>query len=141
MIDKEERQQEVKKLDTGYTFDPHAGATYNCEHISLSAAQEKAQAAEVPHIVETINWTKSTGDDVHYNRYFAHDLDEALGLAVRLRFGFEELVEEIVAIRRATELEARNGLDATNHFLEAMPQAISNIDIQQKQHNRKDNKK
>ncbi len=78
---------------------------------------------------------------MHYNRYFAHDLDEALGLAVRLRFGFEELVEEIVAIRRATELEARNGLDATTHFLETMPQAISNIDIQQKQRKQKGNKK
>ena len=141
MIDKEERQQEVKKPDIGYTFDPHAGATYNFEHISLSAAQEKAQAAEVPHIVETINWTKSIGGDVHYHRYFAHDLDEALGLAVRLRFGFEELVEEIVAIRRATELEARHGLDATNHFLEAMPQAISNVDIQQKRRNEKGSKK
>ena len=60
-------------------FDPHAGATYSFEHMSLASAEERAQAAEVPHIVETINWTKSVGGDVHYNRYFAHALDEALG--------------------------------------------------------------
>jgi hypothetical protein len=131
----------VKKIDTGYTFDPHAGATYNFEHISLSAAQVKAQAAEDPHIVETINWTKSAGGDVHYNRYFAHDLDEALGLAVRLRFGLEELVEEIVAIRRATEAEAKGGRAAATHFLEAMPLAVSNIDAGRKQRSRKGGKK
>jgi hypothetical protein len=130
----------VKKLDAGYTFDSHAGATYNFEHISLAAAQEMAQAAEAPHIVETINWTKSSGGDVHYNRYFAHDLDEALGLAVRLRMGFEDSVEEIVAIRSATELEARAGLDANTHFLEAMPLAISSLDMQQ-QRSQKGNKR
>jgi hypothetical protein len=38
----------VKKPDTGYSFDPRAGATYNFEHSSLAAAQAMAQAAEVP---------------------------------------------------------------------------------------------
>jgi hypothetical protein len=122
-------------------FDPHAGATYNFEHMSLAAAEERAQAAEVPHIVETINWTKSVAGDVHYNRYFAHDLDEALGLAVRLRFGFEELVEEIVAIRPATDSEATDGLEAFNYFHEAMPSAISSEDVKQQQRSRKGSKK
>ena len=131
----------MKKLDAGYMFDPHAGATYSFEHMSLAAAEERAQAAEIPHIVETINWTKSVGGDVHYNRYFAHDLDEALGLAVRLRFGFEELVEEIIAIRPATELEAADGLEATHYFQEAMPLAISKLEVKRQQRNRKDNKK
>lgn len=130
----------MKKPTVGYTFDPHAGATYSFEHISLATAQERAQAAEVPHIVETINWTKSIGGDVHYHRYFAHDLDEALGLAVRLKFGFEELVEEIVAIRPATALEAAGGLEASTHFLEAMPLAISSVDIKPQQRSGKGNK-
>lgn len=131
----------MKKLDTGYMFDPHAGATYSFEHMPLAAAEERAQAAEVPHIVETINWTKSVGGDVHYNRYFAHDLDEALGLAVRLRFGFEELVEEIVAIRPATESEAAGGLEAYTYFHEAMPSAISSDDVERQQSSRKDTPK
>ena len=118
----------MKKLQTGYTFDPHAGATYSFEHMPLSDAEERARAAEAPHIVEAINWTTSEGGEVHYNRYFAHDLDEAIGLAVRLRIGFEEGVEEVVAIRPATKAEAAGGSKATAHFLELMPLAISSLD-------------
>ena len=118
----------MKKLKTGYTFDPHAGATYNFEHMPLSDAEERARAAEAPHIVEAINWTTTEGGKVHYNRYFARDFDEAIGLAVRLRIGFEEGVEEVVAIRPATKAEASGGSKATTHFLELMPRAISSID-------------
>src|SRR5919199_5940810 len=113
----------MKKLDAGYTFDPHAGATYSFEHTPLAAAEEKARAAEQPHIVEAINWTSAGGDAVHYNRYFVHNFDEALGLAVRLRIGFEEGVEEVVSIRPATKAEAERGSRASAHFLELMPLA------------------
>ena len=118
----------MKKLPAGYTFDPHAGATYSFDHMPLADAEERARVTETPHIVEAINWTLSEGGDVHYNRYFAHDLDEAIGLAVRLRIGFEEGVEEVVAIRPATKAEAAGGSKATAHFLELMPLAISSID-------------
>jgi hypothetical protein len=118
----------VKKLEQGYTFDPHAGATYNFEHMQLADAEQRAQVAETPHIVEAINWTNSEAGEVHYNRYFAHNFDEALGLAVRLRIGFEEGVEEVVAIRPATKSEAAVGNKASAHFLELMPLAISSID-------------
>jgi hypothetical protein len=118
----------MKKIQSGHTFDPHAGATYNFEHMALADAEERARVAEAPHIVEAINWTTSEGGEVHYNRYFAHDFDEAIGLAVRLRIGFEEGVEEVVAIRPATKAEAAKGAKATAHFLELMPLAISNID-------------
>jgi hypothetical protein len=118
----------VKKLPTGYTFDPHAGATYSFEQMPLADAEERARVTESPHIVEAINWTTSEGGEVHYNRYFAHDLDEAIGLAVRLRIGFEEGVEEVVAIRPATKAEASGGGKASAHFLELMPRAISSID-------------
>ena len=117
----------MKKLQSGFTFDPHAGATYSFEHMELAEAEARARAAEEPHIVEAINWTASEGGEVHYNRYFAHDLDEAMGLAVRLRIGFEEGVEEVVAIRPATKAEAARGLKASAHFLELMPLAISSI--------------
>ena len=118
----------MKNLKAGYTFDPHAGATYNFEHMSLADAEARAERTETPHIVEAINWTKSEGDAVHYNRYFAHNFDEALGLAVRLRIGFEEGVEEVVSIRPATKSEAAGGNKASAHFLELMPLAISSID-------------
>ena len=118
----------MKKLQTGFTFDPHAGATYSFEHMPLAEAEERARATESPHIVEAINWTTSEGGAVHYNRYFAHDFDEAIGLAVRLRIGFEEGVEEVVAIRPATAAEAAAGGKASGHFLELMPLAISSID-------------
>ncbi len=118
----------MKKLDAGYTFDPHAGATYSFEHVPIADAEERARVAETPHIVEAVNWTKSEGGDVHCNRYFAHDLDEALVLAGRLRIGFEEGVEEVIAIRPAEGREATGGLEATAHFLELMPRAISSID-------------
>jgi hypothetical protein len=117
----------VKKLESGFTFDPHAGATYSFEHVALADAEERARVAETPHIVEAINWTVSEGGEVHYNRYFARDLDEAIGLAVRLRIGFEEGVEEVVAIRPAARAEASRGLKASAHFLELMPLAISEI--------------
>lgn len=129
----------MKKLETGYTFDPHAGATYSFEHMPLSDAEEAARAAETPHIVEAVNWTKSEGGEVHYNRYFAHNFDEALGLAVRLRMGFEEGVEEVVSIRPATKSEAAGGHKAIAHFLELMPLAISSID--EKEGNKKGGKK
>ena len=115
-------------MDTGYTFDPHAGATYSFEHMALAEAEERAQVAETPHIVEAVNWTTSEGGEVHYNRYFANSFDEALGLAVRLRIGFEEGVEEVLAIRPATRSEASRGGKAAAHFLELMPLAISSID-------------
>jgi hypothetical protein len=118
----------VKKLQIGFTFDPHAGATYSFEHMALPEAEARARAAESPHIVEAINWTTTEGGEVHYNRYFAHDFDEAIGLAVRLRIGFEEGVEEVVAIRPATKSEAAKGAKASAHFLELMPLAISGID-------------
>ena len=118
----------MKKLNAGYTFDPHAGATYSFEHAPLAAAEERARAAEQPHIVEAVNWTSADGGGVHYNRYFAHDFDEALGLAVRLRIGFEEGVEEVVSIRPATRSEAAGGRKASAHFLELMPLAISAVD-------------
>ena len=118
----------MKKLQTGYTFDPHAGATYSFEHMQLADAEERARAAEHPHIVEAINWTTSEAGEVHCNRYFAHDLDEAIGLAVRLRIGFEEGVEEVVAIRPASKSEASAGGKAAAHFLELMPLAISSLD-------------
>ena len=117
----------MKKLQSGFTFDPHAGATYSFEHMALADAEGRARVAETPHIVEAINWTVTEGGEVHYNRYFAHDLDEAIGLAVRLRIGFEEGVEEVVAIRPATKSEASRGLKASAHFLELMPLAISGI--------------
>ena len=117
----------MKKLETGYTFDPHAGATYSFEHMALAEAEARARAAELPHIVEAINWTTSEGGEVHYNRYFARDLDEALGLAIRLRIGFEAEVEEVVAIRPATRAEASAGGKASAHFLGLMPLAISSI--------------
>ena len=117
----------MKKLQSGFTFDPHAGATYSFEHMALAQAEERAKAAEAPHIVEAINWTVSEGGEVHYNRYFAHDLDEAMGLAVRLRIGFEEGVEEVVAIRPATRAEADRGGKASAHFLKLMPLAISQL--------------
>lgn len=118
----------MKKLKTGYTFDPHAGATYSFEHMPLADAEARAQLTETPHIVEAVNWTKSEGGEVHYNRYFAHNFDEALGLAVRLRIGFEEGVEEVLAIRPASKSEANEGGIASAHFLELMPLAISSID-------------
>ncbi|HYP01998.1 MAG TPA: hypothetical protein VER76_17540 [Pyrinomonadaceae bacterium] len=118
----------MKKLETGYTFDPHAGATYSFKHMPLAEAEERAQVAEAPHIVEAVNWTKSEGGEVHYNRYFAGSFDEALGLAVRLRIGFEEGVEEVVSIRPASKSEAEGGGAAAAHFLELMPRAISSID-------------
>ena len=118
----------MKKLEAGYTFDPHAGATYSFEHMPLADAEELARAAERPHIVEAVNWTKSEGGEVHYNRYFAHSFDEALGLAVKLRIGFEEEVEEVVSIRPATKSEAAGGQKASAHFLELMPLAIASIE-------------
>ena len=93
----------MKNIDSGFTFDPHVGATYNFEHLPLPDAEERARLAETPHIVEAINWTKSEGGEAHFNRYFAETFDEALGLAVRLRIGFEEGVEEVVSIRPATK--------------------------------------
>jgi len=122
----------VKRLKSGFTFDPHAGAIYNFKHMALADAEERARAAESPHIVEAINWTPSDGGEVHYNRYFAHSLDEAMGLAVRLRIGFEEGVEEVVAIRPAAPAEASGGSKALDHFLALMPLAISSIDNEEK---------
>ena len=117
----------MKKLRAGYTFDPHAGASYSFDHMALSDAEERARVADSPHVVEAINWTVSEEGEVHYNRYFANSLDEAMGLAVRLRIGFEEGVEEVVAIRPATKAEASAGGRASAHFLELMPLAISSI--------------
>src|SRR5919199_5328271 len=114
----------MKKIDAGYTFDPHAGATYSFEHLPLADAEERARLAETPHIVEAVNWTESAAGEVHYNRYYAESFDEALGLAVRLRIGLEEGVEEVVAIRPATKSEAAGGRKASAHFLGLMPLAI-----------------
>jgi hypothetical protein len=121
----------MKKIDAGYMFDPRAGATYSFEHMALADAEGRARSAETPHIVEAVNWTKSEAGEVHYNRYYAETFDEALGLAVKLRFGFEDEVEEVVSIRAATKSEAAGGHIASTHFLELMPLAISSLNHQQ----------
>jgi hypothetical protein len=121
----------MKKFDAGYTFDPHAGATYRFDHMLFAVAEERARLAETPHIVEAVNWTKSEEGEVHFNRYYAETFDEALGLAVRLRIGFEEEVEEVVSIRPATKSEAAGGHKAAAHFLEMMPLAISSLNHHQ----------
>lgn len=113
-----------KDLESGYTYDPHAGATYHFGHMPMADAEVIARTAESPHIIETINWTKSTGGDAHYNRYFAPDFDEALAVAVKLRMGLEEAAEEVVSIRPATDIEAARGREASAHFLSLMPEAI-----------------
>lgn len=115
----------MRELESGFTFDPYAGATYHFEHMPLAAAEELARTAESSHVVETINWTESEGGSVHYNRYFAHDFDDALALAVKLRMGLEEEAEEVVSIRPATTAEAAQGHETSTRFLSLMPEAVS----------------
>lgn len=117
----------MKEIVSGYTFDHYAGAVYHFQHVLLSEAENLARVGDSPFIVETINWTTAGSGDVHHNKYFAANLDDALGLAVRLRLTLEEAAEEVVAIRPATEVEAAELIEASRYYLGLMPPAIGKL--------------
>lgn len=91
---------------SGYTFDPYVGAVYHFEHMPVEQADAKEALREQSYIVETINSTLAeNGTCVHFNRYFALSLKDALSLAVRLEIFSDEVAETVVKIRPATSRE------------------------------------
>lgn len=98
-----------KELISGCAFDRYLGAPYHFEHILKVEADAKAETADQVHVIETINWTYASGKknkEVHRNRYFAENLEEAIGLAAYMIISFQEVAETIVAIRPATGIES-----------------------------------
>ncbi|MBA3320313.1 MAG: hypothetical protein H0T45_02555 [Pyrinomonadaceae bacterium] len=129
------RRQQMKEIVSGYTFDHYVGAVYHFQHLPLSKAEQLALVGDAPFIVETINWTLADSGEAYHNTYFAANLDDALGLAVRLRLTLEEVAEEVVAIRPATKVEAAELNEATQYYLKLMPPAIDKL------HNKKGTKR
>ncbi len=114
-------------LKSGWTFDETSGSTYHFEHISMAQAELKANIRERITVVETINWTFADGDESerHFNQYFSFTLADAVALAARLEISSNDIAEDVVAIRPATEDEIDTYLSVYSHFLHLMPDAIS----------------
>lgn len=83
---------------------------YHYQHIPLAEAEQKAEAREFIYVLEAINWTIAQSEpeeSVHYNRYFAISLSDAVALAARMELQNIEVAEDVVAIRPATDEEER----------------------------------
>jgi hypothetical protein len=93
------------ELESGWTFDQLKGVTSHFEHFVLSEAGKLQEIADMVHVVETINGTLAAPDLVHKNKYFAENLNDAIGLAARIVIDSLEVAETVTAIRPATDEE------------------------------------
>lgn len=116
-----------KELESGWTFDSALGATCHFEHVSTEFADQQTQDKNEIYIVEAINWTFADEQQkvVHFNKYFAYGINEALALAVRLQFSSLETAEEFLRIRIATQEERDTFLKVAENYNSQMPKAIS----------------
>ncbi len=115
-------------LESGYTT--YAGTPYHFEHIATKEAEQLTAMREIPHIVETINWTQAKGNkkQVHRNRYFTFSLTDAIGLAGHIEMLAQEIAEQVVCVRPVqNEDEFNASRQAFDHFSKLTPPAVESL--------------
>ena len=116
----------MKDIKDGWVFDQYNGAVCFFEHFPRVRADEIADERQSCHVVETINFTLvEEGETLHHNLYFALDLASAIAMAAKMEIEWQEVAEDVVAIRQATEAEVQTYLRVSDYFDGLMPAAIS----------------
>jgi pimeloyl-CoA synthetase len=113
-------------LAAGWTWDKYAGAVLQFEHLPLAKAKRMERKRDRTWVVETINWTLADeGKSVHYNRYYANGLTDALALAARFEMFAQIVAESVVNIRPATSDEADSYYLVDTHYEDYDPDPIT----------------
>jgi hypothetical protein len=110
-------------------IDPRLGV-YHFEHVSKEFAEDRICKENDVYVVETINWTLADeeGKTVHFNKYFAFDLNAAIAIAVEIQLASSSIPEKFAGIRVATQEEYDVFTDVYESFDSQMPKAISDDD-------------
>jgi hypothetical protein len=117
-----------KELASGWAFDEYGGGPFHFKHVPLVDAEKLAEVREALYVLETVNWTLADDSTVHHNLYFAFGLASAIALAARMEIEWQDVAEDLVAIRPATDAEMEDYLKVSRHFHSQMPDAISEAD-------------
>lgn len=116
----------MKELKSGWDFDQFSGSIYSFEHMPLDDANTLFDVRDSIYVVESINYTLAdNGRSVHRNKYFAISLSAAIALAARCEIEWQEVAEDVVAVREATAEETDVFLRVRSYFAAKMPSAIS----------------
>ena len=121
-----------KHLDDGWAWDRHAGTVVHFRHIPNAEAEALEPEEGQVWIVETINGTFSADrKHQHHNCYFAIGLPNALALGNSLEFGFQadEIAEQVIGLRRATDEERDRFWAAFEVFTANEPPAYSDREV------------
>jgi hypothetical protein len=114
------------EIESGWAIEPKLGV-YHFEHVSKEFAEEHTCKENDVYVVETINWTLADeeGKTVHFNKYFAFDLNTAIAIAVEIQLASSSLPEKFAGIRVATQEEFDILTNVYESFDSQMPKAIS----------------
>lgn len=120
-------------LKSGWQLAPMIGAVCHFEHRPEAQLLELLDVREQMFVIETVNSSAASSEAgcMHFNKYFAHSLREAIGLAARMEIDLIVVAEEIVGIRPATEDEVEMALKVHHHLYKLTPAAISDQQAQQ----------
>ena len=94
----------MKKIKNGWTNKAY-GVLCQFESCSTEEARRQHSLKQLPHVVETINWTLVDKRTVLYHRYHAQNLSSAIDLAAQIENDPREQVEEVICIRPASAEE------------------------------------
>jgi hypothetical protein len=114
------------KIESGWMIDPRLGV-YHFEHVSKEFAEKHVCKENDVYVVETINWTLADeeGKNVHFNKYFAFDLNAAIAITVEIQLASSSIPENFAGIRIATQEEFDILTNVYESFDSQMPKAIS----------------
>lgn len=114
-------------LKSGWQLDPMLGAVCHFEHRPEVEVMELLDVREQMFVIETVNSSVASVEPgcLHFNKYFAHNLREAIGLAGRMEIDLIEVGEEIIGIRPASDEEVEMALKVHQHLYKLTPAPLS----------------
>ena len=116
-----------KHITNGWTFEEHSGP-YHFEHFPLRKANALMEARDALYVIETINPVLADPKTVHFNKYFASSLADAIGFAARMEILAQEIAETVVGIRPATADESDMYWRVWDHYQNLTPPALSDAE-------------
>lgn len=120
----------TEPLAAGWIWDKYAGAVLQFEHMPLAKAESMERKRDRTWVVETINWTLAENREaVHHNRYYAHALTEAIGIAAQFEMFAQNVAESVVNIRPATKDEADSYALVASYYDDYDPDPITLSEI------------
>jgi hypothetical protein len=103
-------RRSAMRLKNGWTWDDLSGTVCHFRHHPKDDAHRMVKAREAIFAVDTVSFFYADGkpgDTVHRNTYFVFGLANVIGLAARIEIQAQQICEEVVGMRRATEAERK----------------------------------